>query len=228
MECIYIANLSENSKRLLVPFDEARHLKALHLQTGDKVMVTNGMGCVAITELERTSKTEYIANVQETMLNYGELPHKVALAIGILDDKSRFEFVLEKCVELGVCEIFPLILDFSQKKEINRERSQAKMIAAVKQCKRACVPYLHPEQTLDQLFSPDGVYHRYDNLILADEKGSAPCRLEGNSILFVGCEGGFSNRELTLFPNNVVSYTLGSRRLRAETAAIVALTFFCV
>jgi len=226
MECIFVSELNLNSIKLLIPTVEAKHLKALRIKQNEQILITNGNALSAIATVERISKNDYQANIKEFLPNYGELDYPLSLAIGIIDAQPRFEFAIEKCIELGVSEIFPLILDYSQHKKVNQERLTAKAIATIKQCKRSKLPTIHFPQTVSQLLKKLSNSDEKYQLILTDENGIKPSNIlneNHNTIIFVGCEGGFSERELSLFPHHTVTWNLGNRRLRAETAAIISV-----
>jgi 16S rRNA (uracil1498-N3)-methyltransferase len=246
MECIYIENIDERAVKIDVPPDEAKHLKTLRINTANEILITNGKGICAVAEVERISKIDYRVEIKHILANYGELDNKISLAIGILDNGDRMEFCLEKCIELGVSEFFFLQTDFSQRTKINSERLYSKSIAAIKQCKRARLPIIHPPISLDKLIgeiadnsnnnhsdsnsnsNSNNCKNKYSQIILADENGISPIKTfqtgeANNSIVFVGAEGGFSEREIKLFPNTITKWNLGNRRLRAETAAITAI-----
>jgi RsmE family RNA methyltransferase len=135
--------------------------------------------------------------------------------------------------------------DFSQQTKINSERLYNKSIAAIKQCKRSCLPTIYPPILLDKLieriadnsnndyFDSNHCKNQNAQIILADEKGILPMKTlqtseANNSIVFVGAEGGFSEREIKLFPNTITKWKLGNRRLRAETAAITAVSILSI
>lgn len=221
MECLYIPNLDINSENILIEDDEFRHLKALHTRIGDSILISNGNGTmvtVSITEIERRSASARIVS-KEFM---PKADYKLGLALGILDNKDRFEFALEKAVELGATDFYPLLCRYSQKQKVNLERLANKSISAIKQSKRAWNINIHNAITIEELLSID------DNTIyFADMESTNKLKyLEGNSVLLVGPEGGFSAEEEAIIRKgqNVNSFTLGSNRLRAETAAIAGLT----
>jgi 16S rRNA (uracil1498-N3)-methyltransferase len=244
MECIFVEELNLNSTKLAIPTVEAKHLKALRIKPNEQILITNGNGLSAIAtverinknierinkNIERINKNDYLANVEKLLPNYGELDYSLSLAIGILDSQDRFEFALEKCVELGVAEVFPLILDYSQHKKINQTRLISKAIAAIKQCKRSKLPTIHSPQTVRHLL--ENIFNSTEKhqLILADENGENPSNIPitktHNTIIFVGSEGGFSAKELSFFPQQTIKWNLGNTRLRAETAAIVSVGIF--
>lgn len=224
MECIYLPELSLNETFIKIPDSEFRHIRALRLKKNDNIMITNGKGIICLASINKLIKNECVIEIKTIIEeNNCELNRKISLAIGILQDRDRFEFALEKAVELGISEFIPLITDFTQKNKINLERLQSKAIAAIKQCKRSVLPRIHQPVKLDE-----DLKFNYDCIILADIGGFKP-KLEENykSILYVvGPEGGFSDRELAIFlKKNTIRWNLGNRRLRAETAAIVGLSY---
>lgn len=224
MECIFIDSLRLEDNRIDVPESEARHLKALRINSGDFLLASNGKGLVCKLLIERIGKNEYRANIIERFPMQGEPKRNITVALGILDDKARFEFALEKSIELGVNKFIPLITEFSSKGKISLERLNQKAIAALKQCKRSMMPIITTPMKANQLADE---FSNYDNKILADEFGSKPnpMELEDNILILIGPEGGFSDNEVKLFESsNLTKWALGNRRLRAETALIAGLS----
>lgn len=242
MNCVYIENLTayfpninfeeiSDSNFFIIDIlqNEHKHLKSLRIKPNEKILITNGQGIVAFAMMELIGKTNYKIRINKIIKQFNELPFRLGLAIGIIASKERFEFAIEKCTELGVTDIFPIISDFSQTKNINYERIKSKTIAAITQCKRSCLPQIHqPISTLEliELVTVQGSAYYFDSIILADENGIYPTSNLKNSkniIAFIGSEGGFSERELNSFPAQTIKWNLGHRRLRAETAAILTI-----
>ena len=87
------------------------------------------------------------------------------------------------------------------------------------------LPIIHNPISIFELLNNNN----FDRIIIADESGISPkIKLEKNinSLIFVGPEGGFSKAELDIFNENknVVTWSFGNRRLRAETAAITGIS----
>lgn len=229
MECIYLPELNETKIYYSISGTEAHHLKVIRINTGDTILVTNGKGISALANMERISKENYSATIKEFYKNIGELDFNVGLAIGILNNRDRFEFCLEKCVELGITDFYPLITDYSQNNKINIERLKNKSISTLKQCKRSVLPTIYNPISIIELLEKA---NRYDRIIIADESGIVPTKKQeiiSNTFIFIGPEGGFSDKEIELFFNfssskNIIKWNLGNRRLRAETAAIIGVS----
>jgi 16S rRNA (uracil1498-N3)-methyltransferase len=239
MECIYIPEINQNETNYKISDNEAHHLKVLRLQSGNQVLITSGKGQMAIATINRTSKNNFEANIIKWFNNnMGEVNFKIGLAIGILDNRERFEFAIEKSTELGISAIYPLITEHSQQNKINKDRLITKTINTIKQCKRSILPTINHPTTITELLENE---KSFDRIIVADENGTnVTKKLENdiNTLLFIGSEGGFSDDELNIFRkkvprkkvpdnvviDNVVMWNLGNRRLRSETAAITGVS----
>ncbi|MES0826164.1 16S rRNA (uracil(1498)-N(3))-methyltransferase [Ruegeria sp. SCP11] len=145
--------------------------------------------------------------------------------------KARTDFIVEKAAEMGAARILPVQTEFTNSERIRQDRLQAHAVEAAEQCGGTFVPEVADLQRLDRLLDawPEGRHLMFCN---EAEVGSA-LRLAANEkgqpwAILIGPEGGFSDRErarLTALPYaHVVS--LGPRILRADTAAVAALTMW--
>ena len=139
---------------------------------------------------------------------------------------DRFEVVLQKATELGVRSILPIV---TERVEIRPERYRGKqerweriVFEAVKQSGRARTPSVEPPLPYAEAIARPGVKVMFDADI--DPSPPAGATVEPQT-LFIGPEGGWSEHELELARTAGARFRrLGPRRLRAETAAIVAMT----
>ncbi len=145
--------------------------------------------------------------------------------------KARTDFIVEKAAEMGAARILPVQTEFTNSERIRQDRLQAHAVEAAEQCGGTYVPEVCGLQRLDQALDdwPEG-----RQLMFCDEAevGSA-LRLAATEkglpwAILIGPEGGFSDRErarLSALPYaHVVS--LGPRILRADTAAVAAMTLW--
>jgi len=225
MECIYYPELNENSREIEISGAEAKHISALRLQTNDVIMLSNGNGLCAESLIINKVKSSYILKPEKFLPNHGELSFRLGFAIGILNDRNRLEFALEKAVELGATDFFPAITEFTEKRRINLSRLSKKAVAAMKQCKRANLINIHKPVKFKKI---DNFIQEFENVILADVEGKSPEKTAElkSTLIFIGPEGGFSDKEITTLKSreNIIFWKLGERRLRAETAAVTALS----
>ena len=224
MECLYLPEENFSIRQnVTVTDEEFRHIKALHLRENSLFAISNGVGGIATAKITAISKRE--AEAEITGIKIIEKPKiSLSLALGILDNRERFEFALEKAVELGATDFIPLASHYAQRNSTNTERLKNKAIAALKQSIHPYVINIHePTAISDLLKNENSAFY------LADEDAESPLKLSTslkNIVLVVGPEGGFSTEEIKLIKSNSASSTfkMGDFRLRAETAAIVGLS----
>ncbi len=225
MECLFSPYIFDSNKMINIRGDELKHIKALRLNRTENVLVTNGRGDTCLCELSNIEKDIAEFRVIEHYENFNENDYSLSLAVSLLASRDRLEFAVEKAVELGVKRIIPLHSRFTQKSKFKRSRIEAKIIAALKQCKRSVLPILDDLTELTQLCRAGT---DFDDIILFDEEGEKPQHnlLSNNILILIGPEGGFAPSEIECFRkfHNTKIWSLGNRRLRAETAAVNALS----
>jgi 16S rRNA (uracil1498-N3)-methyltransferase len=151
-----------------------------------------------------------------------ESPLELTLAMAIIQ-LEKFELVLQKATELGVRAIVPLVTD---RIELRAERYAGKaerwdriVFEAVKQSGRSIPPKIEPPARFDDVIAREGTKIFFD----ADEPPST-AQPRNRATLFIGPEGGWSEREIRLArERGAIFQRLGPRRLRAETAAVAAV-----
>ncbi len=143
--------------------------------------------------------------------------------------KARTDFIVEKAAELGAARILPVQTAYTNAERIRRDRLQAHAIEAAEQCGGTYVPEVADLQKLDAVLDH---WPEERRLIFCDETTAGEGReLSGGtdpSAILIGPEGGFSPEErarLRSLPF-AETITLGPRILRADTAAVAALTLW--
>lgn len=151
--------------------------------------------------------------------------------------KARMDFLIEKAVELGVTDLHPVFTQNTEVRKINAERLQAQITEAAEQCERLDLPQLHDAITFsDFMAAPHAVTPLPPNtaIFAAIERQNAPPLHIATSqspaatprAVLIGPEGGFTKEEQERLAAQeaITAVTLGSHILRAETAAIKALS----
>ncbi|WP_170601090.1 16S rRNA (uracil(1498)-N(3))-methyltransferase [Ruegeria arenilitoris] len=145
--------------------------------------------------------------------------------------KARTDFIVEKAAEMGAAKIMPVQTAFTNSERIRQDRLQAHAVEAAEQCGGTFVPEVCDLQRLDKLLDnwPDG-----RQLMFCDEaEAGSALRLAAQDkglpwAILIGPEGGFSDTERQRLKDlpftHVVS--LGPRILRADTAAVAAMTLW--
>jgi len=207
--------------------------KVLRLKSGDEITLLDNSGLEYRVRLEKLEKDQTEGSI------VGELPGheptaRIALYQALLKGE-RFEFVLQKGTEIGVSDFIPLQCErcvAGQPGEAKLERWQRIVREAAEQCGRARLPKLSSPLPLEEacqnasgrrLLAWEGEGGRGLRDYLKELRSNG--RLEENKefSLFIGPEGGFSQREVQVAEDyGVMSVSLGQRILRAETAGLVA------
>jgi len=203
--------------------DEFHHsVRVVRLREGEEIEVFDRAGKMARATVESIAKDHAVLNVGEEIASR-EPAFEVHLAMAIIQ-LEKFELVLQKATELGVRSIVPLVTD---RIELRAERYAGKherweriVFEAVKQSGRSVVPSIESPASFDDVIARDGLKIVCD----ADHESSTTDAFT-RATLFIGPEGGWSERELALARDRRAFFQrLGPRRLRAETAAIVAVS----
>lgn len=203
--------------------EETKHaVRVLRLSVGDHIEICDGKGTRAesvITEISKRSCSFEI--VSERTESQPILP-KVAIAPTKSID--RFEWFLEKAVEIGISEICPILCSNSERKIIKQERSEKVLLAAMKQSQRNWLPKLHSLTCYSEFMSnvnePLLIAHCREGMKVQLQE-----KLKTESWILIGPEGDFSNQEIgQALSKNATEIELGKSRLRTETAGIFALS----
>ena len=217
-------------ERVVFPPDQAHQIrKVLRLRTGDRVIALDGSGAELTVRLEHMG-TEIVGAVEERGQNQAEPAACVVLYQGLLKG-AKFELVLQKCTEIGVSRFVPVTSARSIPSEpssARQQRFETIVREAAEQSGRGRLPAVSAARPFSSAIQ-DAVVEGAALLLWEDEK-IARLRdvVEPSSAaigLFVGPEGGFTQREAELASEAGARVAgLGSRILRSETAAMVAST----
>lgn len=221
---------------LELPAGAARHVQVLRLQPGDAVTLFNGESTEEFdATVTRMGRSDVQVQVGAPRATDREPARRVHLAVG-MPANDRMDWLVEKATELGVASIQPLMTERSVLR-LAGERAEKKVahwqsvaISACEQCGGNRVPTVHPMQTLSQwLKSAPATDATTPRLLLSLRDGSTSVAALPSSSLpawfLSGPEGGLSAAEEdAALAAGFVPASLGARVLRAETAALAALT----
>lgn len=202
-------------------FHHASHVVRVH--EGEEVELFDGRGRSVAGQVSAIGRDE-VRIVVAGEIASREARIQLTLAMAVIQ-LEKFELVLQKATELGVAGIIPLVTD---RVEIRPERYRGKrdrwskiVFEAVKQSGRDAVPPVSEPMLFDDAVGREGPRIVFDADAEASPLEPSPPQA---MTLFIGPEGGWSERELILARGSGCLFRrLGRRRLRAETAAIVAL-----
>jgi len=209
----------------IVEGEEYAHLtQVMRHREGDTIGIVDGAGMAYVAELTSIGRHTALCSIRSTHPNLHEPSRHVTLAVGVLKNPSRFETVVEKCTELGVRKIIPMITTRTIQRHARVERWQTIALAAMKQCGGCVLPEIVPLMAFDEVVpaAKGGkvMFHEQATLLF-DRRVVDPAMSE--CIICIGPEGGFTEGEVASAVEHSWSVvSLGNRRLRSETAAIVA------
>ncbi|MCC6866496.1 MAG: 16S rRNA (uracil(1498)-N(3))-methyltransferase [Ignavibacteria bacterium] len=229
MEYYYTPKQYISTSSLTIVDDEAKHLsRVLRKKQGEEIYVTDGEGNLYKTLIQQANKVIIECSIIEKTFGLNEPEIKINLYQSLIKNPDRFEFAVEKATELGVHSIYPIITENTINKTTNKtERWQAIALSAMKQSQRCVLP-----KVFEPVEFSDAVKNSGSSLkLIADEKISeGRIRIDNAEInsdtidIFIGPEGGFTIDEVNLSVSSgfkVIS--LGARKYRSETAAIIAI-----
>lgn len=227
---LYVDQALAAGQPVTVNADQANYLfNVMRLAAGDAVSLFNGRDGEWRAMVEQAGKRGGIlrCDVQTAPLR---LPPDLWLLFAPIK-KARTDFIVEKAVELGAARIIPVQTRHTNSERIRQDRLQAHALEAAEQCGATFVPEVADLTPLDRLLA---AWPGDRRLLWCDEAraGQAAAALPGDRgrpwAIVIGPEGGFSAEEQKRLRGmaQVVPLALGPRILRADTAAVAALTLW--
>ena len=208
---------------------EAHHIfNVCRLKTGDNVELFDGCGILATALIEKaTGKSVSLKIIDLEKTEKASRP-EITIAVS-LPKGERFDWLVEKCTELGVDRITPVIFERTVKQPKNPkvvERWRNITVAAAKQCRRIFLPRIDMPATLDEVLSAIKRQCDKTEILIGSLEHNRPVlsthKLSSRSVAaFVGPEGGITEDEEKLLESCGAKFVrLTDTILRVETAAI--------
>jgi len=217
-----------NGDIVVLEEEESRHLlAALRGRAGEAVQLTDGKGYLYEAVIAEIGKKQAVLSIRAKTAIPVERTATIHLAVAPVKNLERFEWFLEKATELGVNEITPLLCDRSERDTLRMDRMEKIMISAIKQCMRVHLPKLNPltkfKTFLQQADAPQKRIGWCSDTPLPHIKDALLPKQ--NTIIAIGPEGDFSTGEIALaLQHGFTGISLGTARLRTETAGLLALS----
>ncbi|HTR80352.1 MAG TPA: RsmE family RNA methyltransferase [Bacteroidota bacterium] len=215
---------------LTIDDDEAKHIvRVLRRSEGELVWVVDGVDRAyeaVIRSIDHHSIECEIVSVHE---RFNEPAIEVTLAVAVVKNTSRMEWLIEKGTELGVRRFIPMASSRSVAQSAREDRWKKIALAAMKQSGRSYLPQIYPMTELVSVMHHASVfglkiipYEQTDEaLFIAEALRHRP--KPTSALIVIGPEGGFTEEEIKSAEHEgFVQVSLGKRRLRTETAALVA------
>lgn len=253
MHRFFVSDINEADKEVTITGQDVNHIaNVLRLSVGDEITVSDGSSrdyLCSITAIDTKNDKNVIAEIIDVFDSNAELPADIYLFQGF-PKGDKFETIIQKCVELGVHEIIPVMMDrtvvqLDDKKRVKKiSRYQGIAEAAAKQSRRGIIPdiksfmsfkeavkysrdisdiILVPYESAEGMPYSREVIRGIVNSV--HEKENSPVSDDNNRkysvAVFIGPEGGFANSEIELLKDSDAKIiSLGHRILRTETAGM--------
>jgi 16S rRNA (uracil1498-N3)-methyltransferase len=225
MQLFYIPDIKGNT--CVMPESESRHcIRVLRMIRGDKINFVDGKGNLYKGIIDDADPSGCGISVSEITRNFEKRNYRLQIGISPIKNQERFEWFVEKSVEIGIDVITPVICRNTEKPGVKHERLNNIIISAMKQSIKAFMPVLNEPVTFSEFVSSERsgrkmIAHcsqafKRDKIDNVYEKGT-------DAVILIGPEGDFSDDELTFaLDHEYQPVHFGSSRLRTETAGIAA------
>lgn len=233
MDYFYCPPGKISAASLTIEGEEFAHLvHVMRAKEGDEIRVIDGKGTAYDVRLGEIKKKMVEGTIFHVERNHHEPPVELTLAVAILKNPSKFDFLVEKATELGVRTIIPMETSRTLPHHAKGDRWQKLALAAMKQSGRSYLPEVRELAPFEEVVrlgaAADAKYIAHEQPIDGAPAGASPGKEGTSVIVLVGPEGGFTDEEiLRARENGFVPLYFGERRLRTETAAIVACASLC-
>jgi 16S rRNA (uracil1498-N3)-methyltransferase len=225
MQVFYAPGIKGNSWTL--DEKESKHcIRVLRMKKNTPVRLIDGIGNLYEGIISNPDLSACRIDVTRVIMDFEKRGYHLNIGISPLKNPERFEWFVEKSVELGIDEITPTLCINSEKKSIKADRINNIIISAMKQSLKARLPVLNNPVTLDEFIKKAYpgqkiIAHcsaRFERRSVIDT-----CKAGTDTTILIGPEGDFTDYEIEqAVKAGFQSVHLGKSRLRAETAGIAA------
>lgn len=207
--------------------NESKHsIRVLRMIKGTSVRLVDGKGNLYEGTILNPDSKKCTISITGCSKDFEKRDYHLHIAISPIKNADRFEWFVEKSVEIGIDEITPLICRNTEKPGIKTDRLNNLIISAMKQSLKAGKTVLNEPRTFNEFikspYSGKGMIACCDNSIKR-RAISEVCSKSDDALILIGPEGDFSNPETEdAIKAGFNPVHLGQSRLRTETAGVAA------
>lgn len=247
MHRFFVSDISSLDKVIEITGPDVNHIaNVLRLSIGDEITISDGSSrdyLCSITSIDTKNEQKVTADIIDVFDSNAELPAEILLYQGF-PKGDKFETIIQKCVELGVHEIIPVMMErtivkLDDKKQLKKlERYKGIAASAAKQSRRGIIPevssFMSMKEAVKQASSDSDVillpYESAEGMQYSrdvfNELAEGVKKEEIKRIsVFIGPEGGFADSEVrALEEAGAKVISLGHRILRTETAGMTVMS----
>jgi 16S rRNA (uracil1498-N3)-methyltransferase len=225
MQIFYAPGIDGNE--YILDEKESKHcIRSLRMRKGDLVKIIDGKGTLYEGVISKPDPRACKIEISGIEKDFEKRNYSLDIAISPLKNSERFEWFVEKSVEMGLDRIIPLLCHNTEKPSLKEERIENVIISAMKQSLQALKTNLEETIDFDKLLK-----HPFEGVkMIAHCNGSFERRKISdvldpgeNALILIGPEGDFTYNEIKLaVASGFESVHLGKSRLRSETAGVAA------
>lgn len=207
--------------------EESKHIsKVMRHSVGEELFVSDGKGTIYKTSIIEACSSTVTLRITE-QFKYINKFENIVFCLPRLKSNDRFEFALEKCIELGITNFVVFNSERTIAKGEKLERWNKIALAAMKQSLRSFLPNIQFVKSFNKLNELDGKKYIFDQnaeIKLVDMLADGSIVEDEKKYFIFGPEGGLSNNEISAV-DNAELISLTPNRLRSETAIVTAASF---
>lgn len=206
---------------------ESKHtLRVLRMVEGSEIKLIDGKGNLYEGVISDPDQKACKIRILDVIKGFEKRDYRLHIGISPLKNLERFEWFVEKSVEIGIDEITPIICHHTEKQGLKPERLNNIIISAMKQSLKASSTKLNPAcEFKDFIISsnPGTLMIAHCNNGYERKSIGEVYQRGSDAVILIGPEGDFSEEEIIKAVNNgFIPVSLGKSRLRTETAGVAA------
>ncbi|PKP07044.1 MAG: 16S rRNA (uracil(1498)-N(3))-methyltransferase [Bacteroidetes bacterium HGW-Bacteroidetes-5] len=242
---LFFTNNIEGDRATLDAGESLHCTKVMRHNTGERINFTDGAGGLYLAEIISTQGKETRLQIISCDREYQKRDYYLHMAVAPTKNPDRYEWFIEKAVELGIDEITPLEGEHSQKRVFKKERAERLILSAMKQSLKTRLPVLNPMTKASALITDYKQREGWTKLIghcRESHRESITTLIEQSKkqrgdnyppqilapqkiLVMIGPEGDFSVSEIELATHSgFLAFHMGESRMRTETAALTAVS----
>lgn len=223
LHVFYMPELNEDKVQTMTGIEAGHAIRVLRLRSSDEILITDGRGREVRALIGDTSKKSFDFEIVEENSNETQRSG-FHLAIAPTKNMDRLEWCIEKCTEIGLSRVSLILCQNSERRKVRIDRLEKVAISAMKQSMSTFLPEIKEVVSFQDFFND----LKDEQVLIAhcreSEKGDLK-NFELPACLLIGPEGDFTEDEIELaLSSGAKPVHLGPKRLRTETAAVVACT----
>ena len=228
MHLFYTPDITHTANLYTLSEEESKHcVRVLRMQEGDHIRLIDGKGTFYEAVINDANPKRCTVSIESIHADPGKRDFIIHIAVAPTKNIDRLEWFLEKATEIGIDEITPIECEHSERAVVKMDRLNKVITAAMKQSMKAFHPLLHELKSFKETMakSKDFEGQKFIAHCRPGEKRSLKdeYRKGSSAMILIGPEGDFSVDEVKLATSNgFIPVSLGTSRLRTETAAVVA------